>query len=280
MECLYLDLPGQGAALESSPLPQIHLFEFHDLDRYPESFRNAITEVLRVMCLRLRVHCVIRPVLETVLDATNCSRIVDLCSGAGGPILPIQQEMQKCGRAVSVTLTDKFPNRDAFARAEAITAGGVKGYRESVDATAVPRDLKGVRTIFNAFHHFRPEQARKILEDAYRQKQPIAIFEITDRAVVRTLFNFPLSFLTLWALLPQMKSRRFEWWIFTYLLPLLPLSFGWDALISCLRSYTGAEFGKLKEGLEDESFSWFSGRLNVPRSPCHINYFVGIPNRC
>src|SRR6185369_5367658 len=130
--------------------------------------------------------------------------------------------MTRSGRKVSVVLTDKFPNRDAFARAEKETGGGVSGHYESVDATQVPSRLKGVRTVFNAFHHFRPCDARGILADAYRQRQPIAIFEITDRAFVRTLFNFPLSFLTMLALLPRMRSRRPEWWLFTYLIPVLP----------------------------------------------------------
>lgn len=276
MPCLYPAIQ-EGAPLTSSPFPQVHLFEFHDLEGFPESLRNATTEVLRVMCLQLRVHEVIRPVLEYVLDVTGCSQIVDLCSGAGGPILPIQQSMAGIGRKVSVVLTDKFPNRDAFDRAVKITGGGVRGYYDSVDATDVPRDLRGVRTIFNAFHHFRPPDARRILADAFRQRQPIAIFEITDRAPLRTVFNFPLSFLTMLALLPRMQSRRVEWWLFTYLLPVLPLTFGWDALISCLRSYTAVEFESLRSGLEDDSFTWTVGRVPVPRSPCHINYFLGIP---
>src|SRR5579871_4071074 len=194
MECMSAHIAGHAPPLVFSPLPQFHLFEFHELDRFPETLRNAITEVLRVMSLQLRVHEVIRPVLEAVLDATGSSRIVDLCSGAGGPILPIQQQWAKAGRPVSVVLTDRFPNRDAFARASRMTRGSVCGYDDPVDATEVPRELAGVRTVFNAFHHFSPEMARKILADAYRQRQPIAIFEITDRAFVRTLFNFPLSF--------------------------------------------------------------------------------------
>jgi hypothetical protein len=147
-----------------------------------------------------------------------------------------------------------------------------------VDATQVPAGMTGLRTLFNAFHHFKPAAARAILADAYCSRQPIAIFEITERGPVRTFSNFILSFLTMLILLPRMQARRPEWWLFTYLLPVLPLAFGWDGFVSCLRSHTASEFAKLKEGLEDQSYSWSSGRLPVPGSPVHINYFLGMPH--
>jgi hypothetical protein len=31
-------------------------------------------------------------------------------------------------------------------------------------------------------------------------------------------------------LLPLMRNRRFHWWLFTYLIPILPLAFGWGCL--------------------------------------------------
>jgi hypothetical protein len=258
-------------------LPRLRLFEFHESAWFPGSLRNAITEVLRVMCFHLGVHEVILPVLVEVLERTGTRRIIDLCSGAGGPVVPIQQELARSGRRISVLLTDKFPNADAFHRCTKATGGAVEGHMEPVDVTRVPVALSGLRTFFNCFHHFSGPQARAILADAYRRRQPIAIFEITERSPLNTLANFPLSFLTMLALLPRMECRRPAWWLFTYLVPLLPLAFGWDASISCLRCYTAEEFQTLKAGLEDESYSWTLGRLPVPRTPIHVNYFIGMP---
>ena len=202
-----------ATALPASLLPRLQLFEWHELTWFPESFRNAITEVLRVLGLCLRLHEVIAPVLAQLLDETGTDRIVDLCSGAGGPVLEIQK-------------------------------------------------------------HFA---ARAILADAYGHRQPIAIFEVTERSLFNTVSNFILSFLTMLALLPTMRARRPEWWSFTYALPLLPAAFGWDGFASCMRSYTAAEFDRLKDGLEDESYTWRSGRLPVPGTLVHVNYFLGIP---
>jgi len=39
----------------------------------------------------------------------------------------------------------------------------------------VPDELTGFRTIFSAFHHFRPEEARAVVADAAHQRQGIAV---------------------------------------------------------------------------------------------------------
>jgi hypothetical protein len=214
-----------------------------------------------------------------LLDTTGADNVVDLCSGAGGPILAIQQELARSDRHVPVLLTDKYPNVDAFRVAERQGQGLVRGYREPVDATHVPVELTGVRTLFNAFHHFDRAAARSILADAYRQRQPIAIFEITERSIFNTLSIFVASFVAMLLLMPRMRQRRPEWWLFTYLLPVLPTAFGWDGFVSCLRSYTAEEFRELTNGLADEHYGWgwSSGRLSVNGGPMHVNYFVGFP---
>jgi len=56
-----------------------------------------------------------------------------------------------------------------------------KGRAEPVDATNVPADLRGARTVWNAFHHSRPEQARSILANAVADRQAIAVFEVVSR---------------------------------------------------------------------------------------------------
>jgi len=266
-----------NTALRKSLLPRLQLFEWHELAWFPETFRNAITEVLRVLCLRMRVQDVIAPVLERLLEETRTDRVVDLCSGAGGPIVAIQERFAAAGHPIFVLLTDKFPNVAAFRLAEATGGGYIRGLGEAVDAVAVPEYAAGVRTLFNAFHHFPPKGARAILADAYRRRQPIAIFEITERSLFNTASNFVLSFATMLILLPATRARRAAWWWFTYALPLLPAAFGWDAFVSCMRSYTAEEFDRLKKGLEDDSYSWRNGKVLVPGSPIAITYFLGVP---
>src|SRR5258708_3911070 len=159
--------------LNSGFLPRRQLFEFHECAWFPQSLKNAITEVLRAMCFELRVHDVILPVIGEVLNRTNVDQIVDLCSGAGGPILPIQQRFAQSGRPIRVFLTDKFPNQPAFRRCEKLTGGFVRGYLEPVPAQNVPAGLSGLRTLFNAFHPFPPYHPLQTLPDPYRSRPPI-----------------------------------------------------------------------------------------------------------
>ena len=86
---------------------------------------------------------------------------------------------------VSICLTDKYPNREAFRRA-AEDSGHAIGFQEQpVDAAHLPADLTGFRTQFSSFHHFNPAQARAMLADACEQQQGIAVFEAAKREVVQ-----------------------------------------------------------------------------------------------
>jgi hypothetical protein len=254
----------------------MQLFEFNELSWFPEILRNAITEVLRVLSDSLAIHEVIRPVLEHVIRQSGANKIIDLCSGAGGPISSLATKLTNSD--LVIYLTDKFPNRDAFKLAEETGRGRIVGYPDPVDATRVPDELRGLRTLFNAFHHFPPQIAHAILTDAYVKRQPIAIFEITDRSVFRTASNFVLSFVTMLALLPRMQPRRPLMWTLTYLLPVLPIAFGWDGFVSCMRSYTRREIEKLLGGLNSNAnYTWSVGRLKVPHAPVYVTYLTGLP---
>src|SRR5258708_12989198 len=79
--------------LNSGFLPRRQLFEFHECAWFPQSLKNAITEVLRAMCFELRFHDVILPVIEEGLNRTTVSQIADLSSVPGSPILPIHPRL-------------------------------------------------------------------------------------------------------------------------------------------------------------------------------------------
>jgi hypothetical protein len=63
-------------------------------------------------------------------------------------------------------LSDLWPDLEAFERASRLSKGAITYDAEPVDATQVPGQLPGFRTMFQAFHHLRPEQARAMLADA------------------------------------------------------------------------------------------------------------------
>ena len=73
--------------------------------------------------------------------------------------------LAKRGVNVCDCLTDKFPNSDAVAQSRRLRDQTVRYHPEPVDATRVPEELTGFRTMFSAFHHFRPELNKGVSPD-------------------------------------------------------------------------------------------------------------------
>jgi hypothetical protein len=145
-----------------------------------------------------------------------------------------------------------------------------------VDARAVPGDLDGFRTIFTAFHHFRPAEARAILADAVRRDQGIGVFEVARRAPREIAV---VAFTWLGALLSAPFIRPWRWsrFLWTYLPPVLPLVGSFDGVVSCLRAYSPAELRELVRGLD--TYDWEIGDFRGGWSPLRGSYLIGVPKR-
>lgn len=261
---------------QSSLIPRLQLFELHDQPWYPRLLRSALTEWLRALWEYSQAATVIAPILLRIIRETGAQQIVDLCSGGTGPMIPVQRELEKRGVVVPILATDKYPDSTVMSALSKKTGGRIRGSLESLDATRLPDSLTGLRTLFNSFHHFGPELARQILEDAYRNRQPIAVFEVTDRAAGKVALSFPASFIGVFLLLFRMRPWRASWWLLSWVVPVIPLSIGWDGLVSHLRTYTEVELGGLVRGM-DQNYSWEMGRVAAPRAGVRIGYIIGRP---
>ena len=89
------------------------------------------------------------PKLKEALAATGATEIVDLCSGGGGPVRIVAEELAAQGQPVTVRLTDFYPNLPAFKHVAEGANGRISFEEKPVDATAVPASFTGFRTIFN-----------------------------------------------------------------------------------------------------------------------------------
>jgi hypothetical protein len=256
-------------------MPRIAAPELEDFDWFPAALRDAMTGFLRVASETLGASRAAAPLIREAMDVSGSDRIVDLCSGGGGPVISLSGLLAS-ERDVSVVLTDKFPNHDAFDRAERELPGRLVGRRDSVDATDVPAELTGVRTIFNAFHHLPPEIAVKVLEDAAMKRQPIASFELVERSVqgLAALFGIPLAVL---AVMPLVRPRRPLALALTYVVPLLPLLVLWDGFASCLRSYSVEELEAMIEPLQRDDYRFRVERVRLPYSLATMTCLVGVP---
>ena len=95
---------------ESMPLPRLQLLELEDLTWFPHTIRDLATDYLHFMETRFALHKPVVPLLRAMLENSKTSCVVDLCSGAGGPVLAIYEALAADEIHVQFTLTDKFPN--------------------------------------------------------------------------------------------------------------------------------------------------------------------------
>jgi len=253
------------------------LFEIHEQDWAPAWLRHYSTDYLETLFARLGIYERVTPLLAELVRRSGETRIVDLCSGAGGPLPTLAEALSRqAGGPIEILLTDKFPNRDAFERLEHGSAGDIRHVTTPVDAREVPPDLRGVRTLFDALHHFQPRDARAILADARDKGVPIAVFEAVSRRAPTVLGAVFIPLLVL-ALTPWVRPFRWRRLLFTYPIPVLPLAIGWDGLVSHLRAYTADELRAITGELTGPDYAWEAGE--IPVGPAAITYVLGRPGQ-
>lgn len=250
---------------------RLHLFEFADQRWYPEVLRHAGTAYL-AMAYRLFRALPQRwaQKISPVLRRDERSEILDLCSGSGGPMPLIIQELVRLGYDVRATLTDLYPHPKSGSNPR------ITWSTEPVDAVHVPSHLAGVRTMFSAFHHFRPDAAKAILKDALDRRNAICIFESGSGS----LLNFGMALghpIVMMALMPFVRPFRWSYLVFTYLVPLIPLSLLWDVVVSFLRIYSPEQMSKMTEDLQAPDYSWEIGRIQVRGVAGGLPYLIGAP---
>ena len=254
-----------------------HLLEIHDQEWCPNVLRDAATDYLQFVTHLANPYAPVADRLRAALHASGAARIVDLCSGAGGPWLKLHPLLAgESAPAPPVVLTDRFPNVAGFERVNVESYGQVRFDPRPIDARNVPPDLDGFRTLFASFHHFKPPNATGILADAVRQRQGIAVLEITHRSPVAVAL-MGLTPLLVWLSTPFIRPFRWSRVLWTYVIPVLPLLILFDGIVSCLRTYAPDELMDLTQRLGDHGYTWEIGEETAGPGPVPVTYLVGYP---
>jgi hypothetical protein len=253
---------------------RLQLVELEDLPVFPARLRDLVTEALAFFEGAAGVPHRVAPLVRRLLAVSDTRQVVDLCSGAGGPMAALAPDLVAEG--VSVVFTDLYPNQQALA-ALARVHPGVTVAAEPVDARAVPAGLRGVRTVCTAFHHFAPADAVAILRGAVEARAPIGVFEVAERRAV-TIALAPLVGLAQLATAPWQRPWRWRRMALTYLAPLVPFVLAFDGTVSCLRAYHVEELLALAHRAGDRpDWRWEAGRLLVAGGLGHVVYLLGRP---
>ncbi len=251
---------------------RVHLFEFGDQKWFPSFLRNYMTDFLQFLSNKTKLYRPVIPVILKGLEHSGTNSIIDLGSGGGGGLLWLNSELKKTIPDFKIVLTDYYPNIPAFARTKS-KADNFEYREEPVDARKVPENLRGLRTQFLSLHHFRPADARQILQNAVDSGSAIAVFEGQERSVP-SIFAMLLSPVSVILTTPFIRPFSFGRLIFTYLIPLVPLFTLWDGVISSLRTYSVEEMNSLVNEVDgSEAYDWDIGKLRS--GPGIILYLLG-----
>ncbi len=279
---------------------RVQFFEFHEQPWFPSFLRDGITDALQFGVNLLDSYAPIAPLLHDALDSTrngtnpdranvgqsNAGRsnvgpsnlgrsvvgrsVVDMCSGGGGPWLELSRKLP----GLQIWLTDKYPNLPAFENVRAASANGIRFYPGSVDAMAVPLELTGFSTMFTSFHHFPPEEARAILQNAVDAGEGIGVFEMPRRAPSTIVLTF-VFVLMLFVCTPWIRPFRWSRLFWTYLVPILPVVLLFDGVVSCLRTYRPQELREMVSRVAAREYQWKIGERSDGMTP--ITYLIGYP---
>lgn len=245
----------------------------------PTSIRNIMTDLLAHQVQSSNVYTAVVPKLADAISRSGQHSILDLCAGGLSSIHVLQQLPNLLERKLKIRLTDKFPNRNRFDALASTSTSTLTFEDEPVDVLEVPAKMNGFRTIFSAFHHFEPKQCIRILQNAVQSKEPIGIFEFTERSplfvLLGALVGFPVIMLSCLTLRPITFERLF--WCF--IVPVVPIMFYWDGFVSGMRSYRPDELQAFVDQADStHAYSWDIGRIpSTEATGLHVTYLIGVP---
>ena len=117
--------------------------------------------------------------------------------------------------------------------------------------------------MFAGLHHFQPDDARRILRNAFDRRCAIGVFEGTARTpagiIGATLIPFGVLLMT-----PRIRPLTAFQLVFTYLIPLLPLMI-----------YTPEEMRAMTADLQAPDYVWDCGMMDVPGTSLAVPYLTG-----
>ncbi len=255
-------------------MKRLHLTEIEDQAWLPASIRDAMTDYLQFVIRMGRPYDAILPRLQHALQETQAKQVIDLCSGGGGPWPSMLPQISE---PTSVQLTDKYPNTEAWEHFQVESDKRLTLHTQTVDATAVPPELSGFRTLFSSFHHFAPEQARALLQDARDNGQGIGVFEATQRSAPAVLAMLLVPLMVL-IFTPMIRPFRWSRLLWTYLIPVVPILVLFDGVVSCLRTYSPQELQTLVNELPPtlNGYHWEMGE-EKPKRGFPVTYLLGYP---
>lgn len=254
-------------------MPHIHLFEFLDLPWWPRVLRDQAAGYLEALLVRARPFTPSLPLIAEALRRSHSHRLLDLGSGAGGPWRDLAPQLSEVlGEPVHVLLSDLHvangPPLLQSAQAE------VTWSQTPVNALAVPADAPPVRTLIDVLHHFRPDDAQRILKDAVARRAAVVVLEGVQHSMPAAVAMLLIGPLLAMLLMPLVRPWRWIYAWLTYAVPIGPLAIAWDGFVSILRCYTPDELRAMAQAAGPD-YEWQAGTYR--HHGVGVTYLIGWP---
>ncbi|MEL6193471.1 MAG: hypothetical protein AAFR66_15535 [Bacteroidota bacterium] len=266
-------------------MKRIQLFEFEDFDWFPSTFRSTITKIIVVLHKLMGTKEVLGDLILDIQQRYAFSGIVDMGSGSGGimPMVADYLKEQSPDSPTSILLTDLHPNASFVKQFNEKNGEGLTYSPTSLDATNLKETPEGLKTMVNSFHHMRPDMARKILSSAQENKQPLLIYEIAENKIPTLVWWLTLPIgLALVALsaivfVPFVKPLSWKDLLFSWLIPIVPITYAWDGQASLPRMYTFEDVKNYLLPPEDPNYTWEMATAKKKDGKDLGYYVLGLP---
>ena len=253
-------------------------FEFEDQSWFPGIVRDSMTDYLQFLFHFFNLYQPILPLLKEALAKARADQILDLCSGGGGAMESIYENLKSTfNPGIKITLSDLFTSEIKYKYLYEKTGEGISFISSPVDAGKVPSDLKGLRTLFSGFHHFDEEKATEVLKNAVDARVGIAIFDGGDRNLWMILLIIIFHPILLLICTPFLRPFSFSRLIFTYLIPVIPFCTVWDGVFSVFRLYDPADLLQIAHKTNSSDYTWTTGKVRN-KFRMNIAYLIGYPS--
>lgn len=266
-------------------MKRIQLFEFEDFSWFPNWTRSSLTKLLNIMNKLMGMSDVVALLVSTTLKKQNLNSIVDLGSGAGGvmpDVLKSINEKEEFGD-VNLIMTDYYPNSEAIKKFNNDSDKSISYYEKSVDATSISSAPEGMKTMINCFHHMPESQAIKILSSAQENKQTLLICEMAENKmpIIIWWIFLPLSLILVFTMalfmIPFVKPLTWKDLVFSYLIPVIPITYAWDAQASMPRMYAMKDLDEMTKSIASNNYKWEKGFGMNSKNKKMGTYLLGHP---
>ena len=235
-------------------IPRLQLFEFCDQPWIKGWLREGYMDCLA------SIHRTIKPYESFLQDLLHYSakyhirKFYDLGTGGGESIEFFLDHLknEQPENTLKIIGTDLFPDQNSLRRAKE-KYPHFDYIPESVNALDLSLDKNSSCLMFSAFHHFKPEDAARLIRSCLINDSDLIIFEFTSR---KKFLHYATMMITMPLLMLVPFHTKNPGWlksIFTLLIPIIPIMVNFDGFISNLRTYTETELCELaKKAIPDK----------------------------